>query len=431
MHAVLKKLDIDKSCVVYDKLPISRPSTKVYPKAIHLTVPTPFPVLAPYTYLCDGQILNLLDAKHVANIRQFRQYWTRGEPLVISNCHRDLDPNLWQPETFTRDFGDEVVKPVDCLTRNSISQIKLSTFWNGFTDISERIQSTNVTPLILKLKDWPPDHDFMDKMPERYKDYTTNLPMSEYTTREGTFNLASRLPPEFLKPDLGPKMYIAYGSAAYNDMATTSLHIDISDAMNLMIFVSRSMTTVADPDLEKIVQEEIKQIDKLIANSSIEVQERAKNPKNIPGALWHIFPADDSPKIRQFIRNYYEETNKQVKETSDPIHDQSIYLDEVLRKRLLDEYGVQGWEIIQFVGDSIFIPAGAPHQVKNLYNCIKVAEDFVSPENVSHCIRLTEEFRHLSKFHTNHEDKLQIKNIIYHSVKDATGTLKKVLEKFS
>ena len=431
MHDVLKKLDIDKSCVVYDKLPVSPPNTKVYPKAIHLTVPTPFPVLAPYTYLCDGQILNLLDSKHVANIRQFRQYWTRGEPLVISNCHRDLDPNLWQPETFTRDFGDEVVKPVDCMTRNLISQIKLSTFWNGFTDISERIQSIDALPLILKLKDWPPDHDFMDKMPERYKDYTTNLPMSEYTTREGTFNLASRLPPEFLKPDLGPKMYIAYGSAAYKDMATTSLHIDISDAMNLMIFVSRTMTTFPDQDLEKIVQEEIKQIDKLIADSSIEVQERAQNPKNIPGALWHIFPADDSPKIRQFIRKYHEETNKQVKETSDPIHDQSIYLDEVLRKRLLDEYGVQGWEIIQFVGDSIFIPAGAPHQVKNLYNCIKVAEDFVSPENVSHCIRLTEEFRHLSKFHTNHEDKLQIKNIIYHSVKDATGTLKKVLEKFS
>ena len=431
MHSVLRKLDIDRSCVVYEKLPLAPPNTKASPEAIPLTVPTPFPVLAPYTYLCDGQILNLLDAKHEANIRQFRQYWNRGEPLVISNCHRDLDPDLWQPESFARDFGDEVVKPVDCLTRNAVSTMKLRTFWNGFTDISERIQSTEQTPLILKLKDWPPDHDFMDKMPERYEDYTANLPMPEYTTREGTFNLASRLPPEFLKPDLGPKMYIAYGSAAFDSMATTSLHIDISDAMNLMIFVSRSLTTVPDADLEKIIQDEVTQIGRLIAESSIEVQERAKNPKNIPGALWHIFSADDSPKIRQFIRKYHEETNTQVKETSDPIHDQSIYLDQELRHRLSDEYGVVGWEIIQFVGDSIFIPAGAPHQVKNLFNCIKVAEDFVSPENVSHCIRLTEEFRHLSKFHTNHEDKLQINNIVYHSVKDAIGTLKKVLEKYS
>ena len=431
MHSVLKKLDIDKSCVVYEKLPLQPPDSKVCPEAIPLTVPTPFPVLAPYTYLCDGQILNLLDAKHEANIRQFRQYWNRGEPLVISNCHRDLCAALWQPESFLRDFGEEVVKPVDCLTRNAVSTMKLSSFWNGFTDISERIQSTDQVPLILKLKDWPPDHDFMDKMPERYEDYTANLPMPEYTTREGTFNLASRLPPEFLKPDLGPKMYIAYGSAAFDSMATTSLHIDISDAMNLMIFVSRSVTTIPDTDLERIIQDEITQIDKLIAESSIEVQERAKNPKNIPGALWHIFSADDSPKIRRFIRKYHEETNTPVKETSDPIHDQSIYLDQELRRRLAEEYGVAGWEIIQFVGDSVFIPAGAPHQVKNLFNCIKVAEDFVSPENVSHCIRLTEEFRHLSKFHTNHEDKLQINNIVYHSVKDAIGTLRKVLEKYS
>jgi len=38
-------------------------------------------------------------------------------------------------------------------------------------------------------------------------------------------------------------------------------------------------------------------------------------------------------------------------------------LDQTLRKRLYDEYGVQGWAIVQFLGDAVFIPAGAPHQV--------------------------------------------------------------------
>ena len=52
-----------------------------------------------------------------------------------------------------------------------------------------------------------------------------------------------------------------------------------------------------------------------------------------------------------------------------------------------------------------------------------MAEDFVSPENVSHCLQLTQEFRKLSVEHTNHEDKLQIKNLIYHSVKDAVSAL--------
>jgi lysine-specific demethylase 3 len=52
-----------------------------------------------------------------------------------------------------------------------------------------------------------------------------------------------------------------------------------------------------------------------------------------------------------------------------------------------------------------------------------VAEDFVSPENVSHCFHLTQEFRDLSDTHTNHEDKLQIKNIMYHAVKDSLAVL--------
>lgn len=84
---------------------------------------------------------------------------------------------------------------------------------------------------------------------------------------------------------------------------------------------------------------------------------------------------------------------------------------------------MQGYAIIQCLGDSIFIPAGAPHQVRNLYNCIKVAEDFVSSENVGQCYFLTQEFRKLSRKHANREDKLQIKNIVYHSVKDAVNFL--------
>ena len=49
-------------------------------------------------------------------------------------------------------------------------------------------------------------------------------------------------------------------------------------------------------------------------------------------------------------------------------------------------------------------------QVRNLHSCIKAAEDFVSPENMNYCFRMTQEFRHLSDTHSNHEDKLQVGN---------------------
>ena len=38
------------------------------------------------------------------------------------------------------------------------------------------------------------------------------------------------------------------------------------------------------------------------------------------------------------------------------------------------------------------------------------------------------EFRHLTEHHTNHEDKLQIKNIIYHSVKNAVARINKQMD---
>ena len=115
------------------------------------------------------------------------------------------------------------------------------------------------------------------------------------------------------------------------------------------------------------------------------------------------------------------EKGMKLESNSDPIHDQMWYLDQELRNRLYKEYGVEGYAIAQCLGDAVFIPAGAPHQVRNLHSCVKVAEDFVSPENIAHCFRLTNEFRFLSDTHTNHEDKLQVsgsvsKKIIHNEI---------------
>lgn len=112
-----------------------------------------------------------------------------------------------------------------------------------------------------------------------------------------------------------------------------------------------------------------------------------------------------------------KERGELVEEHHDAIHDQSWYLDEELRDRLYKEYGVLGYTIVQCMGDAVFIPAGAPHQVRNFHSCIKVAEDFVSPEHLNHCFSLTQEFRHLSDTHSNHEDKLQVINIVIQSLK--------------
>ncbi|XP_045346334.1 lysine-specific demethylase 3B isoform X2 [Leopardus geoffroyi] len=378
-------------------------------------------VLDPHTshsWLCDGRLLCLHDPSNKNNWKIFRECWKQGQPVLVSGVHKKLKSELWKPEAFSQEFGDQDVDLVNCRNCAIISDVKVRDFWDGFEIICKRLRSEDGQPMVLKLKDWPPGEDFRDMMPTRFEDLMENLPLPEYTKRDGRLNLASRLPSYFVRPDLGPKMYNAYGLITAEDrrVGTTNLHLDVSDAVNVMVYVGIPIGEGAHDE------EVLKTIDEGDADEV--TKQRIHDGKEKPGALWHIYAAKDAEKIRELLRKVGEEQGQENPPDHDPIHDQSWYLDQTLRKRLYEEYGVQGWAIVQFLGDAVFIPAGAPHQVHNLYSCIKVAEDFVSPEHVKHCFRLTQEFRHLSNTHTNHEDKLQVKNIIYHAVKDAVGTLK-------
>lgn len=117
----------------------------------------------------------------------------------------------------------------------------------------------------------------------------------------------------------------------------------------------------------------------------------------VPGAIWHIWEATDADRIRDFLLKIAMERGFKVEKDHDVIHDQNWYLDGELRKRLHAEYGVKGYAIVQCLGDCIILPAGTPHQVRNLYSCVKIAEDFVTPQQMAHCLHLSDEFRKLTK----------------------------------
>ncbi|XP_030757045.1 probable JmjC domain-containing histone demethylation protein 2C isoform X2 [Sitophilus oryzae] len=371
----------------------------------------------PHSWLCDGKLLRLSDPTCADNYKIFQDQWKRGQPVIVSDVCRAINKDLWNPDAFARDFGDEKNDLVNCLTGNLVPNQPMRRFWEGFEDPAKRLKDERGQPMLLKLKDWPPGEDFAELLPARFKDLMHALPLPEYTRRRGRLNLASRLPKCFVRPDLGPKMYNAYGSALHAARGTTNLHLDVSDAVNVMVYVGVPRGGTGDEH----VKEAFRAIDE--AGCDILTRRRVRDKGELPGALWHIYAARDADKIRDLLNKVTVERGGRLEPHNDPIHDQSGYLDGPLRERLYKEYGVEGYAIVQCLGDAVFIPAGAPHQVRNLHNCIKVAEDFVSPENVAHCFHLTQEFRGLSDTHSNHEDKLQIKNIIYHAVKDALGSL--------
>ncbi|CAG2171013.1 unnamed protein product [Oppiella nova] len=378
-----------------------------------------FPLI-PHNWFCGGRLLVLHEPKNSENIHLFQEQWIRGQPVLVKDNHKNLNGQLWHPDSFSKDFGDIKNDLVNCLNGDILPKQPMRKFWDGFESLQIRMKDKSGEYMLLKLKDWPPDEEFSDLLPSRYKDLMASLPLPEYTNRNGVLNLAGRLPECFVRPDLGPKMYSAYGSCLHADRGTTNLHLDISDAVNVMIFVGIPKET--NKSEKDCLQEVLTAVDNAGCDEVMKRRIREKGVK--VGALWHIYNARDADKIRDLLNKVAIERGESLEPHHDPIHDQSWYLDEHLRSRLLKEYGVEGYAIAQCLGDAIFIPAGAPHQVRNLNSCVKVAGDFVSPENVSHCFNLTQEFRQLSDTHTNHEDKLQIKNIIYHAVKDALSVLR-------
>ncbi|XP_018649140.1 jumonji domain containing protein-related including hairless [Schistosoma mansoni] len=333
----------------------------------------------------------------VGNLLAFQSEWRRNHPLVISGCQRKFTQELWTPQSFSNDFGDMKTTLIDCATGAEISRYTLKSFWDGFEKRERRITSKDGRPLCLKLKDWPTTDDFAELQPKRFNDLMLNLPMPNYTQRDGQLNLAARLSSFFVCPDLGPKLYVAYGTVGSCSISTTNLHVDIADAVNVMLYVGQptdslnEMLTNAESIVNTLTSAHIDDnylervlnwLNKIKSHQTdVHTNENNNNNTNnttttfsstthetdsedIPGALWHIFLPEDSNGLREFLSRVSEnETGTPVESGSDPIHDQLFYMDQSLLDRLYDCTGIQPCTIVQFHGDAVFIPAGAAHQV--------------------------------------------------------------------
>lgn len=63
--------------------------------------------------------------------------------------------------------------------------------------------------------------------------------MPDLTRPDGVLNLASRLPTNGYRPVLGPQLYCAYSSSDESTLGTTKLHVDVIDALNILVHASR------------------------------------------------------------------------------------------------------------------------------------------------------------------------------------------------
>uniref|UniRef100_A0A8C9ELC9 Lysine-specific demethylase 3A/B tudor domain-containing protein n=1 Tax=Pavo cristatus TaxID=9049 RepID=A0A8C9ELC9_PAVCR len=191
-----------------------------------------------YSWICDKHVLWLRDHKNNNNWKLFKECWKQGRPVLVSGMHKKMNFSLWKAESISLDFGNQQADILNCKD-SIISNTNVKEFWDGFEDVSKRQKVKNGETALLKLKDWPSGEDFKAMMPARYEDLLKSLPLPEYCSPEGKLNLASHLPGFFVRPDLGPRLCSAYGVAATkdHDIGTTNLHIEVSDVVNILVYV--------------------------------------------------------------------------------------------------------------------------------------------------------------------------------------------------
>lgn len=113
-------------------------------------------------------------------------------------------------------------------------------------------------------------------------------------------------------------MYMAMSNTPENG-GTTRLHLDITHAVNLMVWV---------------------------------------RDKDRPGATWHVYAREHVTALRAALRARFD-----VPSDIDPIHIQAYFLTPDVIADIEANHGIAPWSIEQSVGELVFIPAGCPHQV--------------------------------------------------------------------
>ncbi|XP_075075828.1 lysine-specific demethylase JMJ29 [Nicotiana tabacum] len=485
-----------------------------------------------YLYCPAAKDLQQEDLKH------FQCHWLKGEPVIVRNVLETASGLSWEPMVMWRACRQiknlnhplllDVIA-INCLDWCEV-EVNIHQFFKGYME--GRFDDAG-WPQILKLKDWPPSDLFDERLPRHGAEFVSSLPFKEYThPQSGYLNLAVKLPKESLKPDMGPKTYIAYGvpQELGRGDSVTKLHCDMSDAVNVLTHTQAitlkhdQLSTMQELKIRHAAQdkrelqmsedekeceneasseliegnsvlgERHSRIDKgktdVLPDQSLSIGPHSGNQSIVAsascvkpegdtnaevatdgaidttstyeesggikighgksdeckynpvfrkgevfedlegGALWDIFRRQDVPKLEEYLRKHFREFRhihcSPVPQVIHPIHDQTFYLTEDHKRKLKEEYGIEPWTFVQKLGDAVFIPAGCPHQVRNLKSCIKVALDFVSPENLHECIRLTEEFRTLPQNHRAKEDKLEVKKMSIYAMREALKCLEEL-----
>ena len=342
--------------------------------------------------------------------------------------------------------------------RIDVEEFFEQTFKVGEKSEVKRKKQSETKRGLLRLRDWPGDDDFKTRAPRHAEAFMKALPFPEYTNAvDGPLNLSTSLPKEWVPPDLGPKTYVGAGRLEERGLGdcVTKLHQDASDVVNVLLHVG------ADAQEEGSgtgTQGGVENGDQGTGEDTTEFE----SEKSM-GAVWDVFRREDVPALTEWLKEKWTKgglqwpTQRKAKKVQEkagegaqsgrasgrgngsngngtqsaastqndhlerlnhPIHDQSTYLTRLDLRSLEKDTGVKPWSFTQKKGDAVFVPAGCPHQVRNLRACLKLSHEFVSPESAGECLALARQLRQCG-----FEDKLQGRAMVMHAARVADQVL--------
>jgi lysine-specific demethylase 3 len=389
--------------------------------------------------LFSSPFFRLEDPRDPGNLELFQFAWLRSQPVLLSGLLERLDKKLWSPDNFVHlpehaasaaplgshhssgpgssppspDHHSSTAAGGESSVVVATSPVSdgqsLGTFFQGFDDLSSRpLDEKTGEPLVLRLREnWPSQEDqFLELLPNQYRDLMANLPLPQYLDRDGVLNLAARLPDCFVRVDLGPRLWGGYSRTAY------PLQYSVSDSMHLSVATAKDYrSTGNDGGI----------LDFLEAAGCPDLERARQQPGRV-AAVWQVFHPSHADRLKAFILRNMKSSDQQQKASlrpKDPLQEPTLFLTDRLLGRLKEEEGLVPWTMVQMRGEGVLVAAGAPYQVRLVQASLLVQSDFVSPEHMAQSVRLS--FSDLQQF----DDRLQVKNIIFHACKDALSVLQK------
>ncbi|CAM5177911.1 unnamed protein product [Eretmochelys imbricata] len=375
-----------------------------------LRSPSPPEPQVSHCILAPGGLLWLHDPNHSCNYKLFQEHWRQGQPVLVSGLQKTLKRNLWEPESFCHEQREQEVQAVNLRSQPGWTRISSKDFWDGFASSAKCLETENSEGNLLKL-----ESSFGDMPRCRAENLYASLPLLEYCGHDGKLNLASYLPGSQGRQWLSPQICAAYGVAPEDrTVGTKNLTVEATDSISVLVYVGAYPLDGHSVQKEILRRAEEDGVDDVL-------KERLWDMRNWAGALWHVFRAEDADCIKGFLQKVCKAQGEDRVTQLDLNGHRSCYLDASLRRRLREECGVSGWTLLQFMGDAVLVPTGAPYQVQSLSSTISVMQRFLSPENAARSARLvaqaTDPAGTAQRLHA------QMDSLVYGAVRDAVGTL--------